>query len=225
MIDILRKQALAGRSPILQAWDESLQKEGSIILQEVIKNIREDERYAERLRVLARGKVSTLAIRSFSGSDLSDNVMVKIDTASMALSSKEAKQAKAIELIQYSGGLANMEPGLKAKVLEEIGYEDTLIPKGADVSRVKRIMAWIRQEAYNMIVPMPEDDPMVFYGMLVEEMKSDGFHNLNEQQQLTLLSLIDLYKGQLERMIQQQQEQQMMMQQGGQGGGGGGPQQ
>ena len=118
-----------------------------------------------------------------------------------------------------------MEPGLKAKVLEEIGYEDTLIPKGADVSRVKRIMAWIRQEAYNMIVPMPEDDPMVFYGMLVEEMKSDGFHNLNEQQQLTLLSLIDLYKGQLERMIQQQQEQQMMMQQGGQGGGGGGPQQ
>lgn len=217
MIDILRKQALAGRSSILQSWDESLQKEGSIILQEVIKNIRNDSRYAERLRVLARGKVSTLAIRSFSGSDLSDNVMVKIDTASMALSSKEAKQAKAIELIQYSGGLANMEPGLKAKVLEEIGYEDTLIPQGADVSRVKRIMAWIRQEAYNMIVPMPEDDPFIFYSMLVDEMKSDGFHNLNEQQQQMLLVLIDLYRKQAEQRQQQMMQQQLALQ-GGQSG-------
>ena len=221
MIDILRKQALAGRSSILQSWDESLQKEGSIILQEVIKNIRDDDRYAERLRVLGRDKVSTLAIRSFSGSDLSDNVMVKIDTASMALSSKEAKQAKAIELIQYSGGLANMEPGLKAKVLEEIGYEDTLIPQGADVSRVKRIMAWIRQEAYNMIIPMPEDDPFIFYGMLVEEMKSDGFHNLNEEQQMMLLTLIDMYKQQVEARQEQQMQMQQQMQ-AAQGGGGGG---
>jgi len=85
MIDILRKQALAGKGPILQSWDESLQKEGSIILQEVIKHVRDDHRYAERLRILARDKVGTLAIRSFSGSDLSDNVIVKIDTASMAL--------------------------------------------------------------------------------------------------------------------------------------------
>jgi len=89
MIDILRKQALAGRSSILQEWDEALQKEGSIILQEVIKHIRNDDRYAERLRILARDKVSTLGIKSFSGADLSDNVIVHIDTASMALSSKE----------------------------------------------------------------------------------------------------------------------------------------
>ena len=213
MIDILRKQALAGKSSILQSWDESLQKEGSIILQEVIKNIRDDDRYAERLRVLARGQVSTLAIRSFSGSDLSDNVMVKIDTASMALSSKEAKQAKAIELLQYVG-IDKMDPGLKTKVLEEIGYKDTMIPQGADYSRVKRIMAWIRQEAYNMIIPMPEDDPFIFYEMLVEEMKSDGFHNLNEQQQQILLVLIDLYRKQAEL----KQQNLMMQQQAAQGG-------
>ena len=230
MIDILRKQALAGRSSILQEWDEALQKEGSIILQEVIKHIRDDDRYAERLRVLGRDKVSTLAIRSFSGSDLSDNVLVKIDTASMALSSKEARQAKAIEMVQYAAGLANMEPLLKAKVLEEIGYEDTMIPSGPDVERVKRIMAWIRQEAYKMIQPMPEDDPFIFYGMLVEEMKSDGFHNLNEEQQMMLLSLVDLYKGQVEIAQKAMMEREMAMAnmgkggQGGQGGGQGGPQ-
>jgi hypothetical protein len=220
MIDILRKQALAGRSSILQEWDEALQKEGSIILQETIKHIRNDDRYAERLRVLARGKVSTLAIRSFSGSDLSDNVIVKIDTASMALSSKEARQAKAIEMVQYAAGLANMEPLLKAKVLEEIGYEDTLIPSGPDVERVKRIMAWIRQEAYKMIIPMPEDDPFIFYGMLAEEMKSDGFNNLNEQQKMILLALVDLYKKQVEQRQMQMMQQQMLLQGGGPGGEG-----
>jgi hypothetical protein len=222
MIDILRKQALAGRSSILQEWDEALQKEGSIILQEVIKHIRNDDRYAERLRILARDKVSTLAIRSFSGADLSDNVIVAIDTASMALSSKEAKQAKAIELIQYSAGLVNIPPGLRAKILEEMGYEDALIPSGVDVSRGKRIMAWIRQEAYEMIVPIPEDDPFILYQMFVDEMKSDGFHNLNEQQQMVLIALVDLYKRQVEIRQQAMMEIQMMNQQAGGGGQGGG---
>jgi hypothetical protein len=222
MIDILRKQALAGRSSILQEWDEALQKEGSIILQEVIKHIRNDDRYAERLRILARDKSSTLAILSFSGADLTDNVIVHIDTASMALSSKEAKQAKAIELIQYSAGLQGLPPGLQAKILEEMGYEDAFIPQGADVSRGKRIMAWIRQEAYEMIVPMPEDDPFILYGMFVEEMKSDGFHNLNEEQQLMLLSLVDLYKQMAEERQQEIMQMQMMQAEMARGGGGGG---
>ena len=218
MIDILRKQALAGRSSILQAWDESLQKEGSIILQEVIKHIRNDERYAERLRILARDKVSALGIKSFSGCDLSDNVLVRIDTASMALSSKEARQAKALELIQYSAGMDNMDPALRAKILEELGYKEALIPSGPDVKRGKRMMAWIRQEAYRMIQPLPEDDPFILYGMFVDEMKSDGFHNLNQKQQLVLLALIDIYRKQVEMRQQQMMEMQMAMQQ--QGGGG-----
>jgi hypothetical protein len=223
MIDILRKQALAARSPILQEWDEALQLEGSIILQEVIKHIRNDTRFAQRLRILARDRVSTLAIQSFSGSDLSDNVQVHIDTASMALSSKEARQAKAIEMIQYAAGLENMDPALRAKILTEMGYEDTMIPQGVDVERGKRIMAWIRQSAFERIVPFPEDDPFLLYQMFVDEMKSDAFNNLNEEQQMMLLTLIDLYKQQIEMRQEQQMRQQMEMmeiQMKMQGGGG-----
>ena len=225
MIDILRKQALAGRSSILQEWDEALQKGASIILQEVIKHIRDDDRYAERLRILARDKSSTLAIRSFSGSDLTDNVIVHIDTASMALSSKEARQAKAIELIQYSANLQGMPAGLQASILKEMGYEDAMIPQGADVARGKRIMAWVRQEAYQMIVPYPEDDPFILYGMFVEEMKSDGFHNLNPEQQMVLLALIDKYKELAEIRQQEIIQMQMMQAQINGGGGQGGEQQ
>jgi hypothetical protein len=217
------KQALAARSPILQEWDEALQLEGSIILQEVIKHIRNDTRFAQRLRILARDRVSTLAIQSFSGSDLSDNVQVHIDTASMALSSKEARQAKAIEMIQYAQGLENMDPALRAKILTEMGYEDTMIPQGVDVERGKRIMAWIRQGAFERIVPFPEDDPFILYQMFVDEMKSDAFHNLEEEQQMMLLTLIDLYRQQIEMRQEQQMRQQMEMmevQMKMQGGGG-----
>ena len=99
-------------------------------------------------------------------------------------------------------------------LVDEMGYKDAMIPQGVDVNRVKRLMAYIRQEAWAMIVPMPEDDPFIFYGMLVDEMKSDGFHNLNEQQQMVLLALIDLYKTQAEKREQQMMEQQMAMQNG-----------
>ncbi len=225
MMDLLRKQALAARSPILQEWDESLQCEGSIILQEVTKHTRNDTRFAERLRILARGRVSTLAIQSFSGADLSDNVQVHIDTASMALSSKEARQAKAVEMIQYAAGLESMDPALRSKILTEMGYEDTMIPQGVDVERGKRIMAWIRMSAFERIIPIPEDDPFILYQMFVDEMKSDGFHNLEEDQQMMLLTLIDLYKRQIEMRQEQAMRQQMEMmelQAQMQNGGGGG---
>jgi hypothetical protein len=103
-----------------------------------------------------------------------------------------------------------------------MGYEDAMIPQGADVGRGKRIMAWIRQEAYEMIVPIPEDDPFILYGMFVEEMKSDGFHNLNEQQQMVLLALVDLYKRQVEIRQAAMLEMQAMQAQAGGGGGEGG---
>jgi len=95
-----------------------------------------------------------------------------------------------------------------------------MIPSGVDVARGKRIMAWIRQEAYEMIVPIPEDDPFILYQMFVDEMKSDGFYNLNEQQQMVLVSLVDLYKRQVELRQQAMMEMQAMaQQQGGDGGG------
>ena len=70
-----------------------------------------------------------------------------------------------------------------------------------------------------MIIPMPEDDPFIFFDMLVDEMKSDSFHNLNEKQQMVLLALIDLYKKQAEKRQQQMMEQQMMMNNGPPGQG------
>jgi hypothetical protein len=221
-LDILRKQALASRSAILQAWDESLQEEGGALLQETIKHIREDVRYAERLRVLAREKASRLSIDKFSGTDVSDNVVVRVDTASLALVSKEAREAKAIEFMQYAPGLMQLPVGLRENILTELGFDKGLKPQGPDVERAKRLISYIRQGDYDWAIPYPEDDPYVFFDLFVQELKSESYKDLDQTQQQYILQFIDTYKKQIQfRETQAMMMQQRMMGPGGQGGQGG----
>ena len=216
MLNVLRNQALASRSAILQAWDESLQEEGSFILQEMIKNIREDPRYADGLRIIARNKQSSLTINTFSGTNLSDNVNIKIDTASMALSSKEAREQKILEFMQYLPNLMAVPTTLRTAIFDELGLKNQIEPQGPDVQRAKRMLSWIRQGDFTRVIPFVEDDPYVFYEIFTTEIKKDGFYNLNQQQQMMIIALIDTYKQRIEAMELQQMKLQQMMQGGGQ---------
>jgi len=212
MLEILRRQALSSKAPILQAWDESLEEEGSFLLQEVVKNIREDPRYLERLRVIAREKKSRLTLQSFSGIDLSDNVIVSIDTVSMASISKEAKEAKAIEVLQYAGGLMALPPGLRISLISELGWGYSLQPQGSDVERAKSLISWIKQGQFERVVPMPDDDPEVFVEILKKELQSDAIWDLDEQQWQMLIKLLDIYKKELQIRQQSALEMQLVLQ-------------
>jgi hypothetical protein len=198
MLDVLRKQALMSRSPILQAWDESLQDEGSALLMETIKNIRNDPRYAERLSVLAREKTSRLSIQTFTGTDLSDNVQVRVDTASLALVSKEAREAKVLEFLQYAPALMQIpDVGLRQAIVEELGFAKALTPQGPQIDRVKKMISLLKQNKFQFIIPFVEDDPYIFHELLVREKQSESFWDLSEQQQMLLLQLIRLYSDQI----------------------------
>jgi hypothetical protein len=124
--------------------------------------------------------------------------------------------------MQYAPGLMSMPPTLRQAIVEQLGYKDAMVPQGADINRVKRMMAWIRQEVYERVMPMPEDDPYIFYEFLVNEIKADTFYNLNEMQQMTVIKLSDMYKQVIEFREQQMLKLQLAMAQqgGGQGGGG-----
>jgi hypothetical protein len=223
MLEVLRKQALASRSSILQAWDESLQAEGSIMLQEVIKHVKSDPRYVEALKVLSMEKQSRRTIENFAGSDISDNVLVRVDTASLALVSKEAREQKVIEIMQYLPNLMSAPPSLQNAIFEELGLAKKLQPQGADINRVKRLMAYIRQGEYDRVIPFPEDDPYIFFDLLSQEMKQDSFYNLDNQQQQVLIGLMEMYKLKIQELeAQKLKMQMMMMQQGGGGQQGGG---
>lgn len=230
MVDILRKQALASRSAILQSWDESLQETGTLLLQTVIRHVRNDERYAERIRILARERdYSRASIQQFSGADLSDNVAVRVDTASMALVSKEARQAKVVEILQYLPNLMAIEDiGLRQAILDELDLKKALMPSGPDVNRAKKTISLIRNNRIDLVHILPDDDPYIFHAMLVNEQKSDGFIDLAPEQQAAITQLKDIYERQIKlremaqmQMMQAQMEMQAALGGAPPGGGGG----
>jgi hypothetical protein len=207
MLDILRKQALASRSAILQAWDESLQSEGTLILQTVIRNVKDDARYAEKIKILAREKQSDFSIDMFSGAKLSDNVAVRVDTVSMALVSKEAREAKMIEVLQYLPNIVGIpDVGLQQAMFEELGLKKALIPSGPDINRAKKMLSYIKNGRHDLVTPLEEDTPEIFLAVFVNELKSDTFIDLPQEQQAVIIGMIDIYKRQVAlRMMAQQQ--------------------
>lgn len=211
MLDVLRKSALSSRSAILQAWDESLQHVGTSILQEVTKHVRGDARYEERLKILSREKASRFTIKAFTGTDLSDNVVVRVDTASQAMVSKEAKQARAIEVMQYAPGLVQLPVTLQKKLMDDLGWPDTMNPKSQDINRAQILLGFVKSNRFELCVPFPEDDPYVLHEFLVEDMKSEGFIDYTQPQQVKIIELIGLYQMEIERIEKAQIKMQMDM--------------
>jgi hypothetical protein len=212
MLDVLRKQAMASRSPILQSWDESIQTTGTSLLQETIKHIGpEDSNYRDRIRILARERASQYSIEKYSGTDISDNVVVRVDTAASAMVSKEARQARAIEFLQYLPNLMQAPVTLQQAILEELGFKDTLDPSGPDVQRAKLLISLIKQERFDLVIPFPEDDPFVIHEILVNEMKAESFLDMPPAQQMHLVKLIQLYEREILMIQKKQQEMQMRM--------------
>jgi hypothetical protein len=222
MVDILRKQALASRSAILQAWDESLQDCGSALLQEVIKHVGEDERYKARIALLARENKSQFNVDHWSGTALSDNINIIVDTASLALVSKEAKQARAMELIKNAPMLMQLPARFRSQLVDELGWPDALQPQGADIARAKTMISYIKNNRFELAIPMAEDDPFVMHELLVAEMKKPTFVDLREEQAMKLYELIKIYETMIQRVEMQQVQFQAQMAAAGEPEGGGG---
>lgn len=214
-LNVLRKQALASRSAVLQSWDDSLQELGTALLQETIKHVQDDEDYAERIKILAREKASRITIKGFSGSDLSDNVIVRVDTASMAMVSQEAKQARAIEVMQYAQGLMSLPPTLRANLIDDLGWPDGLIPQGADINRAQMLLGFIKQNQTELVVPLPEDDPYLMHEFFTDELKSESFLDLTVDQQQLISTLIDHYRAEVKRIEEAKIEFQIQLAQQG----------
>lgn len=211
MLNTLRKQALASRSAILQAWDESLQNTGTALIQEVIKHIGKDDRYKQRINILAREKASSFSIDEFAAMNLSDNVQVRIDTASLAMVSREAKQARAIEVMQYAQGLMMLPTPLRAKMIDELGWPDTLSPQGPDIMRARALIQYVKSKRFDLAFPMPEDDPYVIHELLVAEVKNENFIDLENEVQKKLFELIEMYRNEIEKIETARMQFQQML--------------
>lgn len=212
MLSVLRKQALASRSAILQTWDESIQTLGSAILQEVAEHIKDDPQYAARLKILAREKGSSFAIERFSGADISDNVIVRVDTASMAMVSREARQQRAIEVLQYAQGLVALPPTLQAKIIDDLGWPDGMAVKSADITRAQTLISFMKSNKFEYCVPFPEDDAYVIHEFLVDQLKAENTLDWSKEQFTKLIELINYYQAEIVRIEQSRIAMQQQLQ-------------
>jgi len=217
MLAVLRNQALAAKSPTLQSFDESMQQQASALLQETKKHIKDDERYRRRISILARERASTFSVEKFSGTHISDNVNVKIDTVSQAMFAKEAKAQRAIEVMQYAPGLIQLPTALQAKLLEDLGWPDQLMPQGSDVARARMLIQFTKDGRFDLAIPMPEDDPYVIHTMLAEQVKSEGALNWSAEVLQHFFMLMDHYQMQIQQI--EAERMQMVQMMGGQEGG------
>lgn len=212
MLEYLRRNALASRSPIMQAWDESIEDCGSALLMETVRHVGSDPRYAERLRVLAREKSSRITINQFAGTDIKDNVIVRVDTASEAMTSREAKQARAIEVLQFAQGLMILPPTLRKRIVDDLGWPDSMVPQSADIQRAQLLLSLLRQNRFDLVVPFPEDDPYVFHEFFVDTMKDEEFLDMSTEQQARIVEMAEYYEKEIERIEMQRLEMQLELQ-------------
>lgn len=213
MLQVLRNMALAAKSPVLQSFDEALQMTASALNQETKKHIATDERFRRRIAILAREKASPFTIDKFSGSMISDNVNVKIDTVSQAFFAKEAKAQRAIEVMQYGPNLASMNIQLQTELLRDLGWPDVLAPQGGDIKRAKMLIQFTKDRRFDLAIPMAEDDPYVIHDLIIKEVKSEALFNMPEDVVMHLYKLSDHYKAKIEE-IEMARMQAMQMQGG-----------
>jgi hypothetical protein len=215
ILDFLRQEKLRSKSPMLKEFEEFLEVIGQNILIEIQLNLEdEDEALSARVQTAAR-EHSSLTVDSFVGASLRDHHAVKLDIASELLHSPEAKQAKALEYMQASGGQVNPE---EREAIQRIIGLDQFVrsQENASVSRARRIISRIVNGQIDDLAPAKVvtlimrgiDVPQAVLPIFQREILSDRFHDHTEEMKLALIALFEEYA----RMVQEEKEQMFKMQ-------------
>ncbi len=207
MLDHLRQERLQGKKPMLQDFEHFLETICQNILLEIQLNlIEEDPELTQRIQIAARD-YSSLTIQAFTGQSLRDHHSVKIDITSGLLRTQEALAAKAMEFTQYMGG--QITPAERRAVLEAIGLQKFVQnPQNASVERARRIISRIRTRQLDQVFGMPGEAADAMLPVFTDELLSDRFHDLDEQQKRLLMAYQQMYQ----QIVQQQQAQALQMQ-------------
>ena len=105
MMNFMRSQALQSKAAMFQDFEEGLQEVARNILIAIASGLDDPNHpLSQRITMAARNHAS-LAIENFRGADLRDNTIVSFDIASAILKEPAALEQKAIELLQYAGGM------------------------------------------------------------------------------------------------------------------------
>lgn len=207
MLDHLRQERLQSKKPMLQDFEAFLETIAQNILIELQLNlIAEDPELTQRIRIAAR-EHSSLTVQSFTGQSLRDHHSVKIDITSGLMRTQEALAAKAVDFMQYTAG--QVTPAERRAVLEAIGLlKFVKNPENASVERARRIISRIRSGQLTDVFGMPGEAASAMLPIFTDELLSDRFHDLDENQKRLLFAYQQMYS----QIVQQEQAQMLQMQ-------------
>ena len=207
MLSFLRQERLQSKRPMLQDFEHFLESISQNILIEIQNNlIQEDPELTQRIAIAAR-EYSSLTIQAFTGQSLRDHHSVKIDITSGLMQTKEAQAARAMEFFQFSGG--QVSPPERRAILEATGLLDYVKnPENSSVERARRIVSRIRSGQLREVFQLPGESASAMLPVFVDEILSDRFHDLENEQKMLLMDYERLY----ETIVQQEQAQMLQMQ-------------
>lgn len=207
MLDHLRQERLQSKTPMLKEFEHFLESIAQNILIEMQLNlIAEDPELTQRIRIAAR-EHSSLSVEAFTGQSLRDHHSVKIDITSGLMRTQEALAAKAVDFVQYMAG--QITPAERRAVLEAIGLlKFVKNPENASVERARRIISRIRTGQLTEVFGMPGEAASAMLPIFTDELLSDRFHDLDEQQKRLLFAYQQMYS----QIVQQEQARMLQMQ-------------
>jgi len=210
MLDFLKRETMRSKSPMLQDFEASLESVAQNMLIEMSLSLsEEDSELTERLKVAAR-KHSGVAIQSFTGQTLRDNVHVSIDIASELLRSPEAQQQKAIEILQFAQ--ERLTPAQFAALLEQAGMKNMDVDVSPQLDRAKkmvsRIVSGFPEHAFPMLGIDRED---VFLEVIQNAILEDKFHDYEMPVKQKLVELLGVYQMSQQKKMKEQEENQIRM--------------
>lgn len=212
MIDKFRANAMSSKRAMLLDFADAIQNMAQNILIETSLRMNEDDsELTKRLQVAARDH-SSLAIESFTGQSLRDNVHIQLDIMEQVMTTAEALAEKAMTWFQFAG--QNASPGERAKAAKMMGmdFDEAITPHR---ERARRMVAKVLAGKAELVTPYEDiDDPAIFTEVFKTEILKDRTEDLEEEIKNELFGLYFFYKDLADKAMQAQM-QQMMAAQGG----------
>jgi hypothetical protein len=195
MLDFMRQEKLRSKAPLFKYMENFLETIAQNVLIEFqINLIDEDPALTARLQQALRDHDS-LAVQHFTGSSLRDHHSVKIDIASELMHSPEARQARAMEWLQFASGLQFLEPQEREALRKVAGIDKFMTDvENVAVRRARRMVARIIRRDFEAAIEIPQIDvPRAMVPVFRKAILSPKFEEYDNEVKDALMLMFDTY--------------------------------
>jgi len=195
MLDFTRREKLRSKAPLFQNLNAFLEGIAQNVLIEFQLNLLdEDPALTARMRQVAR-EHDTVSVDNFTGASLRDHHAVVIDIASELMHSPEAKEARAVQFLQFAAGLQFLQPDERAAIRKIVRVDEFMRnTENAAVKRARRMVSRIIAGDLEAFKPIESADvPAAMEPVFRKAVLSPKMEEYDADVSMLLLAAFDYY--------------------------------